>query len=134
MSSDNKKQKIEKYNANLKCDLTPKEVADRADRAANLLADRDSKEEEMKAHQKHAKGVIETIDAEVRSLSGEVRSRSTYRQVECERRYDWDAGTYREVRLDTGEVLFERPLNANERQMEFDPPGGANLDDEFEAA
>lgn len=130
MSKDKSRQKIEKYNANLKCELSPKEVADRADRAANLLADRDSKEEEMKAAQKHARGIIETIDAEVRALSGEVRSKATYRQVECERRYDWDAGTYREVRVDTGEVLFERPLNASERQMEF----GGGLDDEFEAA
>lgn len=111
--------KVEKYSTSLRVVLTPDEIADRADRAAQKLAERDSKEEEMKAAAKHAKGVIEMLEAELRQLSTEVRTRSTYAPVECERRYDYRAKTYTEVRLDTDETLTERPLTETELQRDL---------------
>jgi len=111
--------KTEKFVTQLKVQLTTQEIADRADRAAAMIADRDNKEEELKAHSKHQKSIIEQIDAEMRLLQSEVRNRSTYRQVECERQYDFNAGKYREVRLDTFETVNERKLLESERQMEL---------------
>lgn len=111
--------KVEKHQQVLKVLLTPEEVADRADRAAQHLQDRDAKVEEHKAASKHAKAVVEAIEGEMRRLSHEVRTRSTYKPVDCERRYVYDKGIYQEVRLDTGEVIVQRKLTAEEAQMEL---------------
>ncbi len=111
--------KREKFVSTLKVMLTSDEVAERADRAAASIADRDQKEEEQKAQTKHAKSIIEQIDAEIRLLSQEVRNRSSYQQVECERQWVFSEGMYREIRLDTGEVITERKLLESEKQMEL---------------
>lgn len=111
--------KTELYTTTLKTPLTAAEVAERADRAAVMIADRDQKEEELKAYSKHAKSIIEQIDAEMRQLQSEVRSRSAYKPVDCERQYDFNVGKMREVRLDTYETLNERKLLESERQMEL---------------
>jgi hypothetical protein len=113
------KTKTETYSANLKVQLTVEEVAERADRAAAKIAERDQKEEEQKAANKHAKSVIESIDAEIRLLSNEVRSRASWRETLCERRWDYKAGTVTEVRTDTDEEISSRRMTDSERQMEL---------------
>lgn len=120
--------KVEKYTTSLKVKLTAEEVADRADRAAAVLADRDRKEDEQKAANKHAKSIIESLEAELRTLSGEVRNRSTYSQVACERRYDYALGLVTEIRLDTFETLNQRSMTDGERQMAL-PFDDDNSDD-----
>lgn len=132
----------EHFEENLRVKLTREEVEDRADRAANLIEERDALEEEMKAYQKAKKAEIEKLEAEHRQLSNEVRTKATYRDVDCERIYDWDETKVTEIRLDTGEVMKKRPMTERELQMGlFDdsdkkpPPasgGSANdLEDEF---
>lgn len=111
--------KTERYTQSLRVQLTPEEVADRADRAAQKLNERDEKEADMKAATKHAKGVIEEIEAQMRQLSTEVRTRSTYRMVDCERVYDYGRGVVEERRLDTFEVLSSRAMTEAERQREL---------------
>lgn len=113
------KTKIEKYEDTLKVILTPEEIADRADRAAQLIAERDNKEEEQKAAAKRAKSVIESMDGQIRHLSNEVRTRSTYRKVECERRYLYSEGLLQEIRLDTHEVILDRKLTDREMQRDL---------------
>ena len=108
-----------KFNQSCKVMLTTEEIADRADRAASMIADRDNKELELKSQTKHAKSVIEQIDSEMRMIQGEVRTKSTYKQVECQREYVFNEGIYREVRLDTGEIIMSRKLLESERQMEL---------------
>jgi hypothetical protein len=121
--------KRQRYEDTLKVILTTAEIADRADRAAQTIAARDGAEEEMKAQQKHAKGNIDKMDAEIRHLSNEVRTRSTYRKVECERQYHYGDGRVAEIRLDTGELINDRRMTEAERQRElFDeaPPEPAD--------
>jgi hypothetical protein len=72
------------------------------------------------------KGVIDEIDAEIRRLSNEVRTRSTYRPVECERQYRYTDCIYREIRLDTEDVIAERKLTTAEQQMELDFKAASN--------
>jgi hypothetical protein len=122
-------EKRESYQTTLKVELTTAEVADRADRAAAKLAERDQKEAEWKAQSKHMKSVIEELEAELRTLSGEVRTRSTYSPVSCERVFNYDAGTLREQRLDTGEVLCERGLTDAEKQRELPFEGNGDGDE-----
>jgi hypothetical protein len=126
--------KIEPYLQNLKVILTKEQIADRADRAAQLLQDRDQKEEEQKATAKHAKSVIETIEAELRRLSSEVRTKATYEDVNCERRFVYESKKVQEWRLDTGEMISERDMNEHEKQREFgfsDDKGEHEFPDEF---
>lgn len=111
--------KVEEYTTSLKVQLTIEEVADRADRAAALVADIAAKEADHKAAAKHQKSIIESLQADLCRLSGEVRNRSTYSPCICRREYDYDAGVLRETRMDTGEVLLERALTNDERQPEL---------------
>jgi hypothetical protein len=123
--------KTEPFTRDLRVTLKAEEIAERADRAAQILADRDSKEEELKAHAKHAKSVIESLEAEMRRLSNEVRTKATYQEVRCERRFLYDTGKVIEVRLDTGEVLSERDMNDSEKQRDLFDGNGSGLEDEF---
>lgn len=127
--------KIEQYMSNLKVILTKEEIADRADRAAGLLQDRDTKEEEQKARAKAEKAAIESIESELRRVSNEVRTKATYQDVQCERRYVYEKSKVQEWRLDTGEMISERDMNETEKQRDlpFDDGGspGGDLDDEF---
>lgn len=128
--------KVEPYTSHLKVILTKEEIADRADQAAGLLEDRDNKEREQKDHAKAEKAVIDSIETELRRVSGEVRTKATWRDVQCERRYAYDKGKVQEWRLDTGEMMSERDMNETEKQRDLpfdDDKGGAggDLDDEF---
>jgi hypothetical protein len=131
--------KIEPYVSNLRCKLSLEQVADYADRAATLLADRDSKEDDQKARAKQAKSELESIEAELRRVSNIVRTKAVYEDIQCERRFVYETKKVQEWRLDTGEMIGERDMNAHETQMglgfEDKPTGSANdepdLDDEF---
>lgn len=111
--------KVVSFTRDLKVPLTPPEVAERADRAARLLEDRDRAEAELKSYATTVKGRIATMEAEMRELSGEVRNKFTYREVECERRFVFTSGMVQEVRLDTEEVLAERAMTEKEKQRDL---------------
>lgn len=124
--------KIEKFTRDLRVPLKAEEIAERADRAAQLLQDRDNKEAEAKAQAKHLKSVIEEVEAELRRVSNEVRTKATYQPIHCERHFIFADSKVRELRADTGEVIGERDMTDAEKQQEFTwdkTPG--NVDDEF---
>lgn len=111
--------KVDSFTRDLKVVLTAAEVAERADRAARLLEDRDRAEAELKAHATSVKSRIATMEAEMRELSAEVRTKYTYREVECERRFLFTTGCVQEVRLDTEEVISERAMTEKEKQRDL---------------
>jgi hypothetical protein len=104
-----------------------------AHRAAHLLEQHDLKEAEFAEERKRQKSVLTDMLTELRRLNGEIRDKSTYRPVQCERRYLYDQGKLVEIRCDTGEVISDRPLTEQEKQRElpFDQQKGDDLDDEF---
>jgi hypothetical protein len=59
------------------------------------------------------------MEAEIRTLSSEVREKSTYDMIECERRINFNTGRLTEVRLDTGEIINDRRLTSAEAQRQF---------------
>lgn len=136
---DDKKElppvKIERFTQNLAVALRPAEIAERADRAAHLLADRDHLEAEFDEERKHQKAQIQKLETEMRRLSSEVREKVTYRDVDCERRFIYADKLVRDVRSDTGETLHERPMSEQEsqRQFDFDKKSG-DVDDEFDTS
>lgn len=128
--------KIERFSQNLAVALKPAEIAERADRAAHLLADRDHLESEFDEQRKHQKAQIQKIETEMRRLSSEVREKVTYRDVECERRFVYADKMVRDVRTDNGETLMERPMSEQESQRQFDFEGkkSGDVDDEFDTS
>ena len=106
----------------LRCALTDEEVATRADRCARVVKERDEAETTRKNVNKAMKKAIDDLDLEIRALAYEVRDRAAYREVNCLDRENHEAGTMETVRLDTGEVVRDRPLTAAERQLSILPP------------
>jgi hypothetical protein len=129
--------KIERFAQSMMVALKPAEVAERADRAAHLIADRDHLRAEMKMAAKANRARIEELGTEMRRLSSEVREKVTYRDVACERQFHYNEKLVRDVRSDTGEVFAERAMTEQECQRQFEfpegaPPGPAgDVDDEF---
>lgn len=118
--SKDPKLKVEHFTRTLRVGLKPHEIAERADRAAHVIVQRDQKEESRKAANTAAKSQIEELDAELRRVSTEIRDKATYIPVACERRYDYRLGRLLEVRTDTGDTIHERALTIEERQLELD--------------
>jgi hypothetical protein len=114
------KVKTERFSRSLRITLTAEEVAERADRAAHVLGQRDQKEDDRKAANTAAKSQIEELEAELRRISSEVRDKATYGPVECERRYDYRLGRVVEVRTDTDETIHERAMTIEEKQLDLD--------------
>ncbi len=109
--------KTERFTQTLRVQLTTEQIAERASQAAHKLQERDNRENEMKAAVKSMKAVIEELEATLRLLSGEVRDGCTFSSVECERAFDYAKGKVIEIRLDTYEVTFSRPMREDEKQM-----------------
>lgn len=129
--------RIERFSQQLTCALKREEIEERAQRAAHLLSDRDSKEAAFDEEKKTMKNELNKLDLQVRELSKEVREKVTMRDVNCERRFVYSEKVVRDVRLDTGETVFERPMTDTELQTAFDfdkkgdGSGGSDVDDEF---
>ena len=117
------------FERNLRVILTVDQVAERADRLAHLMKERDNKVEMAAAAAKHAKSEIAELEAASRRLSAEVRDKACYQAVPCTRVFDYRRGLVTETRTDTGEVIDERAMTEEERQMAFDGTGGSGAGD-----
>jgi hypothetical protein len=126
------------YPKNLRCDLTPAEVAARADEGARV-------QQEIEGVITDAKEAAEAYGKKRKSLElrrsvlmREVRERSTYRDVECVQRLNEETLMVEMCRTDTGEVYDQRPATEEEKQHtlpqadppEFDPPPEGTEDGE----
>jgi hypothetical protein len=118
-TTENAHAKIERFERNLRVELNEQEIAERANRAAHLVAEREQKEDDRKASNKQMAAQTAELDAELRKVSTEVRDRATYRPIQCERAFIYRTGNVTERRLDTGKVLSERPMSDRERQQEL---------------
>lgn len=116
MAKESKNVRVENTSRTLSCALSPPELAARADRAARLLAQRDARDEEAKAAQKHAKAQIAELESEMRRLSAEIRDRAAFRPVDCEVRFDYRRGVVETFRMDTRKVIDARAMTGSERQ------------------
>jgi hypothetical protein len=111
--------KVEKFHARLRVVLSKEEVAEKADRMAHVIGERENLVAQAKAATAHLKAQIKEKDAEIGSLSAQIRDKAEYGEVECERRHMYRTGKIVEVRLDNDEVTFERAMTFSERQLEL---------------
>jgi hypothetical protein len=135
-TADAPKEKREKFERHLRVILSREQVEELSDRAAHLMEEHDSKEENQKAAQKQMKAEIEAIEAKIRETLGYVRDKAKYQDVQCERVFDYARGMVIEKRLDTEETLGERQMTADERQLgldlEEDEKDDRGLDEDFD--
>lgn len=124
--------KIEPFRQNLPVVLKREELEERAQRAAHLLQDHDAMQHDHKEQAKTNKLELEKVASNLREVSRTVREGKEYRDVPCERVFNWTSGTVTDVRKDTGEVLQERAMTDAEAQkaLPFDQKPG-DVDEEF---
>lgn len=125
---EDKTERRETFERHLRVILTREQIAEFADRAAHMLEERDTKEGNFEALKKQAKAELEALESKHRELSGYVRDKARYQEVQCERVFDYSRGVVIEKRLDTEETLQERAMTLDERQL------GLELDDGGDAA
>ena len=103
----------------LKCQLTEKEKTELSAQIAKAISDRASAEAKLKEVSASIKAQIAQLDAEISEKALQINNGYEYRNVECRMDKDYRLGTVTITRLDTGEVIRERPMTAEERQMEL---------------
>lgn len=126
---NNRDAREEPFERDLRVILTTDQVAERADRLAHLMKQRDSKVELAKAAMSHAKSEIAELDATSRRLGAEVRDKACYMPTRCVRTFDYRTGRVTETRSDTGEIIDERAMTPEERQLAFEPGSNVRKDD-----
>jgi len=103
----------------LKCHLTEKEKTELSAKIAKAISDRSSAEAKLKEVNASIKAQIAQLDAEISEKALQINNGYEYRNVECQMDKDYRLGTVTITRLDTDEVIRERPMTAEERQMEL---------------
>jgi hypothetical protein len=113
---------VRKFKESLRCRLTTEEVAARADQAAGIVAEKHDREESRKRFMSQEREAVKQLDADLRTLSTEVREQAAYRLVECEEQQDFPQNRAVTLRMDTMETVRERPMTPDERQVSLFKP------------
>lgn len=113
------KTKVRKLVNSLRCNLTEDEIRQASDEMARRLADRDAAEGEFDSVKAQFKERIQRAETDVRSSARLIRDKYEMRMVECEEVMDWTDGMVYVTRKDTGEIIVNRRMYAEERQMEL---------------
>lgn len=100
------------------------ELADFAQRLASADSDVHSHDAHADDVKKELKAREEALVSERTRLAGIVRNKAELRDVRVSCWRDFTAREYREVREDTGEVVYRRPLHTQEMQSEMFNPAG----------
>lgn len=91
-------------------------LADELSRAVNELM---GLQDDQKAVAAQFKSQITAKEAGIKSLSEKHRSGYEMRRVDCEVNMDYTAGMVRTFQIDTGELVKERVMTVQERQLEL---------------
>jgi len=106
----------------LPCKLTKDEKAQAAKELAEKIDQLEALEETRKATMSEFKSKKENLQAQVLALGRQVREGTKLQSVECQLQLNYSKQRVRLIRLDTNEVIEERPMTDEEKQMnlEFD--------------
>lgn len=106
----------------LRCDLDQAEILAAGQDLATALDDRDSLQADKESVMRDFKAREAALDALITRTQLMVRNKWVMRSVACKCVLNYAKDKFTVIRLDTGEVLTERPLTEDEKQMsmEFD--------------
>ena len=104
----------------LKCFLTDSELKAQAETMAQSLSQIQSLESDLKSLKKQIESDIAAAQGALNSAVEKFRSGWEMRTIECEVTKDFETNTITVKRLDTMEVVRERAMTSEERQMALD--------------
>lgn len=108
---------LRRYSDTLTTDLGPDELRDRGRALAELVQRIDSAEAEEAIRRKGVREMIESLEEQRTDLAFIIHRGQEDRETDIEERADYATGKVTTVRLDTGEVIRERDLLPEERQV-----------------
>lgn len=103
----------------LKCQLAEAEVAVAADELAEGLDQLEAIEDEKKATMENFKARAALIEAQAKVNKNLVRDKYIYRRVTCDLVLDYTKLAATLTRMDTKEIITERAMTADEKQMDL---------------
>jgi hypothetical protein len=123
----------------LPCDLNQAQIHARGVEIAKRIGDRDDIEIEKKANADRLNADIKIETERIWVLAREVRERREYRDVDVKQVRVENTGMIQWFRLDTDELLRERPMSEDERQLRLlpeaeDEPEGLQMGEPVGAA
>ncbi len=104
----------------LECRLTDAELLDLGKQLARANTNLEEQEEKKKEVTKQLAADVESARNAAISLSRRLNSGTEYRRVRCQIVRDLETCTVRAIRLDTHEVVSERTMTDEERQLKLD--------------
>lgn len=111
--------KVKRVADSLPCKLTDEERLEFADNLAEASQAVESAENAKKSAMKQHNYEIQLAQTRRDRLANIVASKTEYRDVTVEERWDWNADKFTRTRTDTGEIVMERRLTDDERQLEM---------------
>jgi hypothetical protein len=126
------KDEIQLITKELECPFTQDELRNLGLSLANAIGDLEALAQEKAEFMADLKGRLKDAQAKVKLMAEKIRTGSEVRLVECRLEKDYLANAVRTYRTDTGELVEERPMTAEERQLflvpETDPAGPRQID------
>lgn len=105
----------------LRCDLTDDELIGIARKQSATFRDREQADQELTSIKSDFKARLERLESEVQLCTRKITDGFEMRNTDCETRYDDPSkGMASVYRLDTGELVRTRKMDANELQMELE--------------
>lgn len=121
-------KKLEPRTHLLRCKLTEPELIKYGGELAAIRQDIVTEEALQVSLKQELKARLVGFEAKSLELSTKVARAEELRDVDVEPHLDFNAGTYYEVRCDTGEKIGERQITAEERQENLPFDGKAKSD------
>lgn len=104
----------------LPCKLNNTELLEYGNELGSVIQDIAAEEDRQISLKQELKARLTTLEAQRTALATKITRKEELRDVEIQPSLNFTAGVYREVRLDTSEVIKERPLTDDERQEKLD--------------
>lgn len=108
---------VKKVSERLPCQLSDAERLDFADELAEATQQVDTISTTRKSQMQQINSELRQAEARRDKLSGIVGSKTEYRDITVEVKHDYDRGFVIKTRTDTGEVILERRMTDDERQV-----------------
>lgn len=109
-------RKIDKFTEMHPVELTDKELLDFADSLARCDDDISNQKRALDSIKKELNAKISEVESRRSRLSTIIFRKEEMRDVEVETALFFDADEWRKTRLDTGEIVDQRPIRLEERQ------------------
>ena len=120
VKSKEEKTKTIKETRSLKCELTEKELLQAGEDLAKAIDETQMQEEQLKSAKEDFKARIAALEATITIKQRLVRNKNEFRPTVCEVTLNYTTLKAKIVRIDTGELILERDLTYEEKQMKID--------------